>query len=375
VNHPQGERDLGEVSQARITGVDIRMINVPLGQPLETAAGVFPALPMVLVDLETDAGVTGCAYFSACFLPMMLKPIALLIDGLSEMIIGDRLAPAEIDQKLRRNMRLVGAKGPVASAMAVIEIATWDALAKHRQLPLCELLGGARQKTPIYQTIVSMDPQTAAEKAIESIEVGYGGVKCKLGQADPQADIALLTAVRAACGDGYPIMGDFNQALSVDEAEQRMESLDELNLTWVEEPTLADDFEGHARITEAARTPVSIGENWQGIADAQRSLSISASDLVMPDVIRMGGITAWLEAAHLADEAGVGVSSHGYSEICVHLLAVAARSQWLEHVDVLDEIFLDPIKPTNGVALPSPKPGVGISWNEDAIRRFLVKWR
>ena len=91
-------------------------------------------------------------------------------------------------------------------------------------------------------------------------------------------------------------MVDYNQSLSVPEAIGRVQLLEEEALVWVEEPTRADDFAGHARIAAECRTPIQIGENLWGPHDLTKSLSVGASDFVMLDVMKIGGITGWLRA-------------------------------------------------------------------------------
>jgi L-alanine-DL-glutamate epimerase-like enolase superfamily enzyme len=126
---------------------------------------------------------------------------------------------------------------------------------------------------------------------------------------------------------------NYNQSPSVPEAIRRVQLLDEEALVWVEEPTRADDFAGHARIAAECRTPIQIGENFWGPHDLAKSLSAGASDFVMLDVMKIGGITGWLGAVSQVRAAGLAVSSHLFPELSAQLLAVCLQPHWLEYQD------------------------------------------
>lgn len=355
----------------KVTGLRVRAVQLQLAQPLETASGSYAAWPVLLVDLRTDAGFVGHS-FVGCFLPMLVKPLVALLEEMGRFIEGDSLSPLELDRKLRARNRLIGTQGPLATAVTLVEIAAWDALAKASRLPLARLLGAAPRAIPVYKTLIAMDPGKAAELAHEAVEAGYGGVKCKLGNPDPAKDLVLVEAVRKACGAGFPIMGDYNQALSVPDAMQRIRPLDELGLVWIEEPTEASDFAGHARIAQAAHTPISIGENWRSPAEAAASLRAVASDYAMPDLVNIGGVSAWLKTATLAQAHGVPISSHSFPEVCAHLMPACATAHWLEHVDIFDSLFVDPLKPADGKFSASEAPGLGLEWDEATVSRTLI---
>ena len=167
-------------------------------------------------------------------------------------------------------------------------------------------------------------------------------------------------------------MVDYNQSLSVDEAICRLRHLDQEGLTWVEEPTLAHDFSGHAEIARQSTTPIQCGENWWGSLDMRHGIDARASDLVMPDVMKIGGVTGWVQAAGLAHANGMRVSSHLWPEISAQLLCATPTAHWLEYADWWNPILAEPLKINNGMALIEDRPGSGIEWNEQAISGYLV---
>jgi mandelate racemase len=180
--------------------------------------------------------------------------------------------------------------------------------------------------------------------------------------------------VRRAVGDRVQLMSDYNQSLSVAEAMRRCDALSGEGLAWIEEPTRADDHDGHARIRRKSRVPIQIGENWWGPHDMSRSLAANASDLGMPDAMKIGGVTGWLRAAALAEAHGLPISSHLFPEISAHLLAVSPTMHWLEYVDWAEPVLQQPLRfDGHGHAVIADEPGSGIEWDEAAVKRFAVE--
>jgi len=163
-------------------------------------------------------------------------------------------------------------------------------------VPLTRLLRGEEKPVPAYHSLGMAGPDGAVQEAAESIELGFRCVKFKVGYPHVEQDRAVIGAARGAAGKDLQVMVDYNQSLSVPEAIGRVQLLEEEALVWVEEPTRADDFAGHARIAAECRTPIQIGENLWEPHDLIKSLSVCASDFVMLDVMKIGGITSWLRA-------------------------------------------------------------------------------
>ncbi|MBI4888519.1 MAG: mandelate racemase, partial [Acidobacteria bacterium] len=99
-------------------------------------------------------------------------------------------------------------------------------------------------------------------------------------------------------------------------------------------------------------------------------LDARACDCVMPDLERIGGVTGWRRAAALAAGARLPMSSHLYPEVSVHLLAATPTAHWLEYVDWMSPLLLTPLAVVDGLAVPSREPGLGLAWNEAAVRRY-----
>ena len=362
---------LTESTHLTVRRVSARGVEIEPEHPVETAAGTISTVPLVLVDLRTDQGVTGSSYVR-CYTPLVLRATVRLIEDISAEIAGAPADPDALDRRLRARFRLLGLPGLVGIALAALEMATWDACARAAGVTVVELLGGRPRPVPAYASLRSMHPEAAARDAAEAAGQGFGGVKLKLGGGSLEDDLAAIRAVRGAIGADVELMVDYNQSLSVEEALARLPALDAEGLTWIEEPTCARDDRGHAWIAAAARTPVAIGENWWGPGDAERSAAAGACDQAILDVMRVGGVRAWLRAAELLAQADLAVSSHTFAELSVQLLALTPTGHRLEYLDHAGPILAEPIRVSEGLAYPPDRPGSGLEWDEEQVRRWLV---
>ena len=258
--------------------------------------------------------------------------------------------------------------------MSLIDMAAWDALAKTVGLPLVRFLGGQHRLIPAYNScgLGLIGPHQAAEEAPKLLESGFSALKIRLGYPELETDVATVRAVRKAVGNAVSLMSDYNQNLTVPEAIRRGRRLDEESLTWIEEPTFASDYKGHARIANEVQTPIQLGENWWGIPEMTKSLDESASNLVMPDLMRIGGVSGWLRAAALAESRGLPMSSHLFPEYSAHLLAVTPTRHWLEYMDWANPLLQEPYEVQAGGLAPPDRPGVGIVWDQKALKQFAA---
>jgi mandelate racemase len=355
----------------RVRGLRVRTVRVPMQPPHRTATGVITESPLVLTDVITDTGVVGHGLVFT-YTAAALEPLGQLIQNIEPLVAGEPLAPADLALKLARKFRLLGTQGLVGMALAAIDMAAWDALARSHGTSLAALLGSGAKPVRAYAGVGYDGPAGSARSAEEWAKRGFTGVKAKIGYPTVDEDVAVVRAMRRAVGDTVAIMVDYNQCLTPAEGAQRMRILDAEGLTWVEEPTLAHDYDGHAAIARGAATPVQCGENWWGVLDLQHALQAGASDFVMIDVMKIGGVTGWRSAAGLAEARNVPLSSHLWPEISAQLLCATATAHWLEYVDWWSPILEEPLVIENGLASLDGVEGSGIAWNEDAIARFAV---
>ncbi len=361
-------------SKLNIRALRVRPVLVPMRLPLQTSTGAVSIAPLVLIDLETTAGITGRSYLFAIG-RQHLKSIVAVCESMGEMIIGDPVAPFEIEKKLRKKHTLLGVHNIILFAMAGIDMAAWDACAQSLGQPLVTVLGGRPRPVKAYNSkgLGIMPLKPLAKEADALVKEGFSAVKLRLGRPDAADDVAALRVVKKAIGPKITLMCDFNQALSVNDAILRGRMLDdEGGLTWIEEPTRADDFDGNGRIADELETPVQIGENFMGPEQMAQALAAGACDYVMPDAQRIGGVTGWMRAAALAQAAGMEMSSHLFPEFSCHLLSVTPTCHWLEYVDWAEPILVDPLKVKDSCVITPSTPGVGMKWDEKAVKKYAA---
>lgn len=355
-----------------IRGLRTTAVQVPMKRALGTSARRMDIAPLVLIDLETEEGVTGRAYVF-CYLPAATVGVEAILRDAAARVKGDRVNPRDLNARLARHFRLLGVRGIVTMALAGFDAACWDALAVAAGLPLVALLGGSVGQIRAYNSngLSLMETGALADDAQALLEEGnFDAVKLRLGYAALREDLAALNAVRARVPSDTVIMADYNQALTVAEALERGRALDTEGLAWIEEPIRHDDYAGNATLTRELATPIQIGENFDTPNAMAEALAARACDYAMPDFARIGGVSGWLEAAALAQAARMEMSSHLYPEFSAHLLAVTPTSHWLEYVDWAAPVLREPIEIRDGHAIIPNRPGAGIEWDDAAVARF-----
>ena len=358
-------------SRPKIRAFKVRALRLPMTEAHKTAGGEITESPLVLLDIITDAGITGHSMVFT-YTPLALQPTAQLIRNFEALLTGEILAPAAIEQKLAQRFRLLGPQGLVGMALAAIDMALWDALARLHEVSLVQLLGASERPVRAYGAVGHDGVDGSARVAERWAERGFQGIKAKIGYATVQQDVAVIRAMRAATGDDMAIMVDYNQSLTPTDAIERLRVLDDEGLTWVEEPTLAHDYAGHARIARESKTPIQCGENWWGTLDLQHAIAARASDYLMPDVMKIGGVSGWQRTAALAQVHGLRVSSHLWPEISAQLLCCTPTAHWLEYADWWNPVLAEPIRIDKGMAMIDGALGSGVSWNEEALNQYSV---
>lgn len=355
-----------------IRSIGVRAVDAPLEPPLRNSLNVIGRAPLVIVDLQTEEGPRGTSYVFPYTRPA-LAPTALLARDIGATLAGRALAPATLWRELHNGLRILGTEGLVQIALSALDMAMWDAMAKGAGLPLCRLLGAEPKPVPIYASLRGWGPAMLAEEAGRAVEtLGAKAVKFKLGQPDLADDLATVRAVRDAVGDRVDILVDYNQALTLPEAERRGRALEALDVRWLEEPMPVQDDAGMAELARRLSIPIQGGENWWGPAGMRRALEARSVDLCMPDAMKIGGVTGWMQAAAMAAERRLPMSSHIFVEVSAQLLPATPTAHLLEHLDVAGPLLTEPLQVRDGCALVPDRPGIGLDWDEAALARHAV---
>lgn len=361
---------------AKIEKIELRMVDLVPKVKRTDAIQSFVSQETPIVTITDSDGAVGTGY-SYTIGTGGSSVMRLLADHLCPRIIGrdsDMIEAIWHELEFMTHATTIGAI--TAIALAAIDTALWDLRAKKQKLPLWKLAGGAKEKCPLYTTEggwLHIETAALVEDALQAKAKGFTGSKVKIGRPHGSEDVARLSAVRKAVGDGYEIMTDANQGFSVDEAIRRAGRLKELDLAWIEEPIAADDIDGHVRLSASTTTPIAVGESLYSIRHFREYMQKGGCSIVQVDAGRIGGITPWLKVAHAAEAFDMPVCPHFLMELHVSLVCAIQNGKYVEYIPQLDELTGKKMTIKDGHAYAPNEPGIGIDWDWDAIKARSVK--
>jgi len=368
-----------------LAALTVSVYRAPVAQPVRTAFGAMTDRPAVIVRARTADGTIGHGEIWCNFPTCGAEHRARLVTSfLAPLVVGRRWrgpaeAFAELTGRAARLALQAGEPGPLAQAIAGIDIALWDLSAQHAGLPLWRLLGSSGDgRLPAYAS--GINPDQAVEQALAARAAGYRAFKLKIGFGR-ETDLGNLAALREALGPEAPIAVDANQAWELAEALEMSRALAEFRPLWLEEPIAADSStEDWRRLAEASPIPLAGGENLRGEAQFDAAIEAGALRVFQPDVAKWGGISGCLPLARRVLAAGRRYCPHflggGIGLIAsAHLLAAAGG-------DGLLEIDSNPNPLREGLATPHPAledgwlvlsdaPGLGVAPGPE-VERFAV---
>ena len=355
------ESDTSIANPIVLGDISVSTATPELPSPLLTASGKLTNAALVLVKITSKCGVEGNSYLfspNAKLLPALASAVSVAF----EEVKGKSCSPETNTDYLLDKFKLFGGTGILTMAFAAIDMASWDLLGRALGKPLYRLLGGTKTSIPSYESsglsIGSFGQ--VLDQAETFLSNGNSRMKVRLGYETIAEEVMLLSRLKDDLGDNIELMVDYNQGLTFDQAVERCKELDDLGLTWIEEPILADMLEKAAELTVATRTPIQLGENLWSLTEVERALNSGSSDYLMPDVAKIGGATQWLRAAKMAERHGLKVSSHLYPEISAHLMASISNAHYLEYADWTKLQFSGHQSPQNNHVIITDKTGVGL---------------
>ena len=355
----------------RIAAVELLHVDLPPQVPRSDAIQSFVTQETPFVRVVCSDGSEGIGY-SYTIGTGGSSVMALLRDHLAPRLIGKD--PAQIEAVWRELMFATHATtvGAITSlALAAIDTALWDWRCRRDGQPLWLAAGGAKQRIPVYTTEggwLHLDTDTLVRETLAAQAAGFKGAKLKVGKPHWSEDVARLSAVREAVGDGFELMVDANQCFTLSEALRRAPHYAALGIAWFEEPLPADDISGHARLAAASAVPIAVGESLYSTGQFADYVQQGAASILQVDVARIGGITPWLKVAHLAEAFNLAVCPHFLMELHVSLCAAVPSAAWVEYIPQLDAIVDGRLVIEEGHAVPPDAPGLGIAWRWDEIK-------
>lgn len=350
-------------------------LSVPLARPMLNGTFGFTAIESLVLELDVgDATGTGYAF---CFEPRQAEAIRAMVVDLCETLV-DRCVDdvRAVWSDLWRRISYIGRAGPPVMALSAVDTALWDLLAQEASLPLFRLLGASADgRLPVYVTggWLTYSAEEVAEEAVSVRDRGFGHYKMKVGHADWRRDVERVEYVRRAVGDGIALMVDANQAWTVPEAIAAGRALGELGVIWLEEPIPVEDIDGCARVTAAVDVPVASGESLFTRHGFLPLVERRAANVLMPDLMRSGGPTEFLQIAALGETHAMPVSSHAFQEISAHLMAACPNAGLVEVIPGWsDGLFDTPPLVADGYIHLSERPGLGFKLAERAVYEHAV---
>lgn len=363
-------------TETRITGVEARLLSIPLEKPLLTAAFPIPAIDTALVEVHTDSGATGVAW-SFAFGRGKVASMLRLIQDLSSTIVGeDALMIEKHWQQLVKSCGFIGPRGLAAAAISTLDTACWDIAGITAGLPIYKMLGGHSDRVETYASQglwLDRSRDELAAEAADLIGSGFTAVKMRAGLTDEDEDIARVRAVREAIGPSSGLMIDVNQAWDAKRTIRMAKRLEEFDLLWLEEPMPFDRTDDYAEVRSAIAMPLCTGESNYYKDEIVGLVTHRATDLVMPDLMRMGGVTEWMKAVKASEALGATVTPHLFMEHSAHLAAASSNVVWQEYQPWWQPIMKHPIEIEDGAIRLSDRPGFGIELDQNAVSAFEVE--
>src|ERR1700738_3911559 len=364
----------------KIASLHTGIVRLPNDEPLAGFSENPNATnPIVWLRLRTDDGIEGLgvAYFGGA----LTGTLRCAVDDLGAHVVGeDPLRGEAIHRKLRDAAVSAGSAGIFTMALSAIDVACWDIKGKALGLPLWKLLGGRRDRIATYASGAlrrGLKLEEAVTAAGRLREKGHRQTKMQLGLpgvASPAREVEQARLIREAVGPNMDLMCDINQRWRVEQAiniGKRVEDAG-VGLFWLEDVTTHDDYAGLARVNAALTTPICGGELVYGIVPFRHMIEARSVDIVMIDQVRCGGITPWLKIAGMAEAFNLPVVSHGVPEIHVPLGGAVPKGLTVEYMPRLFRLFEEVPVPQNGDLVMPTGPGLGLKFNEETIRQFVV---
>ncbi len=363
----------------KIKDVTTRLASLPLPRgPWGDTIHHVTHIEVILVEIAADNGVsgTGISYTSGVGGTTIR---ALIEKDLAPFIIGKQAAPRALWQPCWQHVHDMGGGGVATTAIGALDIALWDLLAKTVGQPLTTILGGkVRDKVLAYASGINLNKPLGEllDQVRGWLADGYQAFKVKVGKPEIEEDVERLTKVRELIGR-LPLMVDANQGWTFAQATRAIRAFEPLALTWVEEPLLCDDIEGYGRLRRLVPSPIAGGENVYTLHQFQQYLAGGGLDFVQADVVRVGGITPYMEIAALAKAYNLPMAPHFMMEISGQVLCTLANGHIVENIDGGSLSDLGALRPgsagiVDGWFAPGDKPGHGLEFDLDRFAQNEV---
>ncbi len=347
----------------------------------------------LLVEIVADSGMCG---WGECYGPAEVIQAAVTAFYAPRIIGLDPLATDALWETMWRSSLDFARRGVMMAAMSGIDMALWDLKGKTMGMPVCDLMGGRRHgRVPAYATGMYFRdiPETElldalVSEAVRYHDLGFRAMKIKVGK-NLSFDEKLIAAVRHALPETM-LMADSNHAYDLPEAIRVGQALDECRYAWFEEPLSPEHPSLYRQLHEKIRVPLAAGECEQTRYGFRQLLEAGGVQIAQPDLAYCGGPSEAIKIRALASAFGINIVPHVWGTMlnlaaATHFLASTyhepGRAEdgglWLEYDrtpnPLRDELFGVSLQLNDGGVQVPDTPGLGVTVDTDALKRFLVK--
>jgi len=356
------------VSTHEIRAVRARRLTAPMPRPWVPAE---PRLHLIVVEVEDSSGAIGTGF---SWTPTIgaAPVVAMLEQEISPFVIGKTTDPRTLWPLLWARLHEAGGAGVTTIAMAGLDTALWDLAGRRSDATLPELLGRRRDCVAVYGSGVNLHYpiDELSAQAQRWVDHGYDTVKIKVGSPDLADDIARVRAVREIVGPDRTLLIDANQRWDLERATEAMRALEAFDPGWIEEPLRSEDTRGYVALRRAIGTPIALGENVHTIHRFRDIIDAGFADILQPNVVRVGGITPFLDIADLITASPATLAPHLLVELSGQLALSLDADTAVEDVEDADLAALGLLASPTPIVIrgtrlhenPSRSPGLGLDF-------------
>jgi L-alanine-DL-glutamate epimerase-like enolase superfamily enzyme len=361
----------------KITGFSSHIIRTPADNPLVVGLPERDdTREFVTVEVQTDQGLTGVGL--TFFGGALTGALKAAVDAFAELSVGED--PTRVEKLAAKAQAAAGSAGPggiYMLALSALDMACWDLRGKAEGKSVCQLLGGLRDRVPTYASgaLLRQHPvKYLAEAGPRLVGMGFRQMKMQCGsEPTVAASIERVRVMRENIGPDVDLMCDINQLWTVPHAIRVGHRVEEYDLFWLEDPVAHDDFDGLATVADALVMPIAAGEYHYGIVPFRHLLESRSIDVVMIDLLRVGGITQWMKVAGMAQAFSRPVVSHLVPEIHVQLVAAIPHGLTVEYMPWTYRLWSEfPSVQADGCLEVPARPGLGLEFNRETLKRYAV---
>jgi L-alanine-DL-glutamate epimerase-like enolase superfamily enzyme len=385
----------------RITAVRASWLRAPIPAAAAHVSdfGRNDSFNMCLVEIDTDAGITGLGEAKAAVgnlgnyaaivtliqeecAPLLMGRDPRDITGAWDLLYNGSRAHYAIREG--RTFPTIGRRGITLSAVSGVDIALWDILGRSLDVPLWRLMGGRyRDRVPAYASGGWAPVGSIGKQMLQYVERGHRAVKMRVGLQDASVDdsAARVAEARETLGPGVAIMVDAHGTWSVREAQRFARKVEAYDLAWLEEPVSPDNLAGQGEVRRSTDIPIAAGESEQTRFAFREMLEARAVDVLQPDPAIAGGLTETRTIAALAASQGLTVAPHLWGSAILfatglHLCVSTPCATLLEysrgHNPLLNDLVEEEIAFEDGHLLAPTAPGLGLTLRRDFVERVRV---